>query len=346
MKKFVSSIRKLKVSRSREHSTGGTSETLDDTLSVVHDDIPSSNIPNDIPETQADGHGGVRDLSGLNPPANNDPGLIPNLKAPKPPEVLLEGLPVEIHEFILLELPTLRSLDALVHASPHLHASYAQNRQAILRTCLLRTLEDIAVDAHYCHVSGTDTFQRNRDMDLIWDSFATYQEARASASTLTLIQQLPLEDLIVMARFHTGIIESLAERYAEWALAALSPLSDAAPPSKVETLRIYRALYHLQIFCNLCGHRTDSEHSMIRITDSLDRTQLLSHFPAWRVEEMLCIHKFAMDIYDQIFHQVSCDVNKGCHPGHDNSSVGGKEALELDPEYARKSQHMISYICT
>ena len=75
-------------------------------------------------------------------------------------------------------------------------------------------------------------------------------------------------------------------------------------PSKTERSRIYRGLYRLQIYCNLCTHVPDRSCSTWRLRN-MDCTMLLSHFPAWQVEEILCVHEFFKNKYDRVFQQVA-----------------------------------------
>lgn len=285
-----------------------------------------------IPSRVTAGNLGVTPATTLTPVITN-----PLLTSGEDASTHLETLPVEIQEIIISELPTLQTLSCLVHASPQLHALYARNRSAMLGGCLSRTLGTVMVDSLYCRLSGTDQFQQTRNLTLIQDLLHAYQERRGASPDCHL-GELPLEDLVAMARFHTSVIEPLAEEYVTWALAVFSDSSQINPPNGTEQARIHRALYRLQIFCNVCGSRTVSGDSETRITDSVGRARVLSQFPAWEVEELLCIHEFAKTTYDRVFHDVAWDLDEVRNPKYADIALGSEnEFLELDTQYSRES---------
>lgn len=255
----------------------------------------------------------------------------------------LEILPVEIHGMIFLELPTLQDLRSLVRASPRLHASYVHSRSVLLGRFLNLFLGHVWFDAHYCHISRAAEFQKKRTSTLIWDSFSEYQQRLASPSTL-FIQQQPLEDVVAMVRFHAEVIEPIAQKYAAWALAAIHPTRDAThpsmTPSTTEMLRIYRGLYRLQIYCNLCGYVPRRSYSTRGLGSPLDSTVLLSHFPAWQVEEILCVQDFVKEKYDRVFHKVAWDLDEVNNPecSHIRLFRGLYEGLDLSHKRKRESR--------
>jgi hypothetical protein len=68
-------------------------------------------------------------------------------------------------------------------------------------------------------------------------------------------------------------------------------------------------LYRYRIYCNLCGSRGEGRSSPRRLEEPLEGLRILSLFPAWQIEEVLCIHKFGKDIYGGVFHHVTDDLN-------------------------------------
>lgn len=297
---------------SGETLTTSRLETQEETI-AQHVDIASTAISCTAGRVQLDEADGASDR--LMPERTDDTALAGTPQSHLSP---LESLPVEIHELLFLELHTLRDFRSLVHSSPRLHASYAQNRSALLSKFLKMSLGHIWFDAHYCHITGEEEFQRKRDNDPIWNSFLAYQDRLASPSTL-FIQQQPLDKIVAMVRFHAKVIEPLSKRYAAWALAALHPTHDAMHPSmmpsRTEMLRIYRGLYRLQIYCNLFGHVPDKGYSTRSLIGGpSEHTRLLSHFPEWQVEEILCVYEFVLDKCDRVFQQAAWDLDEVHNP--------------------------------
>lgn len=165
----------------------------------------------------------------------------------------LEELPFEIQRLILSQAPTFDTLRALVHASPRLHSVYVQDRLPILRDFIEQAFDGFLVHAHAASLSGTDEFQRSRTESMLWGFVATYRQQLANSDSTAA--KLSLEDIIQLVRFHQSVIELLTDRYAAWALAALSSSPTSDPLSGTERRRIQRGLYNLQVFCNLCGSR-------------------------------------------------------------------------------------------
>ncbi|KUI60308.1 hypothetical protein VP1G_07476 [Cytospora mali] len=154
-----------------------------------------------------------------------------------PPPPSLETLPVEIQFAILDEITSLNILRTLVHASPIFYWIYSRSRLPILKKVLKHTLDGISEDAHAAYRSGL----------AVPFSFDGYRSITASIEPA--YEGLSPVEVTAMASFHLSIIEPLTERYAHWTLSALS--SEASPLSKTERGRIQRAMYRLQILCNI-----------------------------------------------------------------------------------------------
>ncbi|KAH6624024.1 hypothetical protein B0J18DRAFT_427087 [Chaetomium sp. MPI-SDFR-AT-0129] len=228
----------------------------------------------------------------------------------------LESLPFEIQRLILSHAPTFDTLRALVHASPRLHSVYAQDRLHILRAFVEQYLQGIFLDAYAAYRSGTDEFQLTRNEPMLWDFVHDFENKR-NVTTIRqskLAEPLGLEDLVQLVRFHHAIVEPLTERYSIWALAALSSAPEDNPLSWTEKVRIQRGLYRFQIFCNLCGSRGEGRSSRECIEVPLQRLRVLSLFPAYQIEEILCIHEFGKDTYGGIFYRVAWDLNEERNP--------------------------------
>ncbi|KAL2284823.1 hypothetical protein FJTKL_08652 [Diaporthe vaccinii] len=103
------------------------------------------------------------------------------------------------------------------------------------------------------------------------------------------IDDLSLTVAHKMAYFHLRVVEPLTERYARWALGALSSSPEAAPLTVTEKVRIQRAMYRLQTICN------------ISIRDDQGIFEALDAFGPWQAEEILYVHEFAKERYESVF---------------------------------------------
>jgi hypothetical protein len=206
----------------------------------------------------------------------------------------------------------LDELRALIHASPQIHRVYAEGRLSILRHFVEREFDGFLIDAHAAYLCGTDEFQQTRTESSLWEFVDNYRFAIVPGSDL--FAQLPLDHVTQMVRFHRLVIEPLTAWYATWALAALSSSPDRCPLSVTERKRIQRALYRLQTFCNLCGCREKGRGAPACIEGRVDRLRVLTLFPAWQIEEILCIHACAEDTYGGVFGQVAWDLNEERNP--------------------------------
>jgi hypothetical protein len=222
----------------------------------------------------------------------------------------LEQLPFEIQRLILPQAPTFGALRALVHASPQLHSVYVQDRLPILREFVEQSFGGFLVDAHAAYISGDNEFQLSRSKPMLWEFVDAYQHRLTTLAPGELVAQLSLQQLLQMIRFHCSVIEPFTERYATWALAALSSSPESHPLSDTERRRIQRALYRMQVFCNVCGSRGRGRSAGPHIGTPLDRIRILCLYPAWQIEEVLCIHEFAKEVYGGVFDRVAWDLNE------------------------------------
>ncbi|ROW05982.1 hypothetical protein VPNG_08465 [Cytospora leucostoma] len=201
----------------------------------------------------------------------------------------LEALPVEIQLAILAEMTSLQTLRAIVHASPRFHLLYTRDRLSILKRFLGHSLDGTFADAHAAYLS-----RAHRPFP-----FDSYIENLATASAEPALEGLSLADATGMARFHLSVVEPLTRRYASWTLSALSSSPEAAPLRETEEARIKRAMYRLQVICNM----PSGDASML--------WDYLGSFPPWEVEQVLCVHAFARERYVGVFLEMaSRDINQ------------------------------------
>lgn len=193
----------------------------------------------------------------------------------------LESLPVEIQIAILAE-SSLDSLRALINSSPRFYHVYFRHRLPILNKSLKHSLDGIFQDAYAAYWS--DLW-----FGVVPFSFEDYQESLLIDPTGSTIDELSLTAAHKMAHFHLRVVEPLTERYARWALGALSSSPEAAPLTGTERARIQRAMYRLQIICNMS------------IRDHQAMFEALDAFGPWQAEEILCVHAFAKERYESVF---------------------------------------------
>lgn len=215
----------------------------------------------------------------------------------------LESLPVEIQIAILAE-SSLESLRALIKSSPRFYQVYFRNETSILNNSLKRTLGGIFHDAYAASWSDQGSAELGAAASAMRFSFEDYLESMRTDRTVTgsTADNVPLEAAQKMAHFHLRVVEPLTERYARWALGALSSSPDAAPLTRTEKARIQRGVYRLQIICNmfLRGNR------MI--------LGVLDCFGPWQSEEKVCVHAFAMERYSSVFIDCAWQLDQERNP--------------------------------
>lgn len=240
-------------------------------------------------------------------------GLASSLDHSAAPQLSLEQLPVELQQLIMSQAPTLSTLSALVHASPQLHRVYVENRTPILRSVLAQALNGMLVDALGAYHSGKEFFQRVREGSLLW-TFVEEYESKYTTTATDWMAALSLKDIVHLHHFHTSVIEPLTDRYASWALASLpipstNEKTRKQPLSNTERCRIQRAMYRLQVFCNVCWSLREGHSSQEILEKNIAHLRVLCIFPAWEIEEILCFHRFAEDVHSNVFFQVAWDLN-------------------------------------
>jgi hypothetical protein len=209
-------------------------------------------------------------------------------------------------------------LHALVHASPTFHQQYLLDRRFLLCQCLGRTLRSVTVDACAVYRSSLPSFVDTSTKETVAEFLTSYQENRLSVDYSIAAEGLSEDEAVAIAAFHSTTVQALAHQYIAWALDNVaketkdSPYQE--PPSVTEHTRIMRALYRFQLLCNLFGRGGHgSTEERLRWHLNFDTVSVLSIFfgifEPWEVEEVICIYAFAKDKYDQIFRDISWDVN-------------------------------------
>ncbi|KAJ5116953.1 hypothetical protein N7456_001301 [Penicillium angulare] len=235
----------------------------------------------------------------------------------------LEALPPELRRH-LLTMMEFNVLKALVHASPVYHEQYLLDRQWLLGQCVEKLLGCVNIEASLVCQSSTASFAQTRTRESITLVLESYKHLQGLANFSFIEESLPLDDIIWILLFHTSIVVPLANRYSAWALDNLakkdevneanSSLVDASDSlSQSEETRIIRALYRLQLWCNLfgIGPHKEIDKPFYSGYSSIDLLTIhASHFEPWEIEEMHCVYLYSETIYRQIFDQIHWDVNE------------------------------------
>lgn len=205
----------------------------------------------------------------------------------------IELLPVELQCRILTGMPNLKTLRALLSASPRFFQVYKTCREVVLSNVgwnqISPTIVPIAMDA------------------------LEQREDREPTSSLisTLIKEpreIPLETWESLLRFHQ-IVDSLISNFASSRLVALektmmdphhnthtqtlnSPCEAAAGGenvnlSKLEYCRLARAFYHLELYSHIKGY---SKMGMLS-----DCWTFVQNLQDWEVEELLCVRSYLIE---------------------------------------------------
>lgn len=195
----------------------------------------------------------------------------------------IERLPVVLQCRILTGIPNLKTLRALLSASPRFFQVYNTCREVVLSHVawnqITPTIVPIALDAH----------EQREDIEHI--------------SLSTLIgepREIPLKTWESLLRFH-HIVDSLISNFASSCLVALENAMDPqtqtlSPPeaagenvnlSQLEYCRLAQAFYHLEIFSHIRGY---SKTGMLS-----DCWTFVLNLRDWELEELLCVRSYMME---------------------------------------------------
>ncbi|KAL2827856.1 hypothetical protein BJY01DRAFT_228924 [Aspergillus pseudoustus] len=227
----------------------------------------------------------------------------------------LENLPPEVRRQIL-SASCFDSLNALVHASPVYHQQYLLDRWHILCDSLKLTLGSVFVDAYTAFKCGQVDFLKTRSSESVTRILEGFAERRLF-EPVGSSRPLAIDEIVGMLSFHRSIIIPVARRYTTWALDNLlkesaSPQTSHEPLSRSEETRVFRALYRLQLFCNLFGenHHEPLFHPRLTFGWGEVLEVFIFLFEPWEVEELHCVYTFAKATYDRIFDKIAWDVDE------------------------------------
>lgn len=246
----------------------------------------------------------------------NEPTSQPD--TPVIPRAALEALPAKLRCQILSQISDLEDLRALVLASPVFYQQYLLDRKGLLRRALTSTLGDYLVDAYAVQRSvwldelhdGPGPVQAE-DIKLFLEKYAGMHTAPPDV----ILEEFIEDDLIDMAGFYHALARPLVLQCATLFRHNLDPSLQVECPSKTEQMRLLRALYRFQIYCNLFGAGTWGYRKVPPLEDG--HAQRLADFfcifRPWEIEEIDCIYTLVSDKYEQVFEAIQWDVCRD-HP--------------------------------
>ncbi|POS68905.1 hypothetical protein DHEL01_v212700 [Diaporthe helianthi] len=242
----------------------------------------------------------------------------------------LESLPVEIRIRILENMPDLKTLGSLIHASPVYFAQYRFNRKSLLCRCLQQDLgREVLVEAYAAFNSRSSKIgPRTVPNRNVTDFVDLYGAWRYSSDPAIMLKSMSLSDVRWLTWFHTLTVKPLATQLSTWAstnlesaaakateeqrMQAKSASSKETPTcntwpggfSVTEQRRILRAFYRFEIFCHLFS---GEQHQSFR-HDDIARI-FLSQFESWEIEEMGCVYTWIKQRYGEIVAEIKWDLH-------------------------------------
>ncbi|KAJ5962198.1 hypothetical protein N7501_007139 [Penicillium viridicatum] len=251
----------------------------------------------------------------------------------------LENLPPEVRRYLLTTLE-FEELKTLTHASPTYHEQYLIDRHWILSQCLDKALCGVTLEASLVCQSSSVSFADARTQDAVFEALKSYQVRRKLPKHSILDENPTMDELASVAVFHYSVVVPLVRQYTIWALGNLAKETESTITdpwdalSEIEEIRVTRALYRFQMWCNLFGlgpHKR--EWPLISAFDFIDILKALgSCFEPWEVEEIVCIFLFSKANFQQTLDQISWEVNQ------ENPKFDGQRPPTPDGAFDLKSK--------
>lgn len=228
----------------------------------------------------------------------------------------LEFLPPELQCHILKSIPNLKSLRALLRASPHCFRVYQTSRETVLSQVALNQLSPAVLPI------ALHALERRDHRRLMGDPTKVKASRRRLRKPQMITQKKTFETWQRLLCFHQ-IVESFISDFASSRLVALensihsqtqSPPPHESPEShlelsQIEYARLARAFYHLDLYghlffdVNTYGLRDDKAYNR-----KSERSVLfLQSLRAWELEELLCVRSYMIDRLKGFLNQLEDD---------------------------------------
>lgn len=214
----------------------------------------------------------------------------------------MDALPPELKIEVMQRVDEISSLSTLIHSIPSFFNVFINAKGTILHSVLRRAIQPLVtqdaltvVASSKLTVPGPDEVRQ----------FLEEYKHRLKIKNLTALTEpsSPLSLHIDLAQKHK-LVEWFTNDLCGSILSThpfdhqqneIKPL----PVSTDETVRIHRALYRFELYCDLFRPTIPS-----RLGSDEARERLLDLWPAWEVEELSCIHKYLSrrlsDVIDEV----------------------------------------------
>ena len=234
----------------------------------------------------------------------------------------IESLPTELQIAILEAVTEVRSLDALLRASPGCWRAFQGPRIKILKALLQYELRpSLLLEARA--VAEAKKVPRDGERDVSVRHFMTgYKELKASlrlASSGSASGEAPLsgveiadEDVVEMANREL-LIQSLMVDFCKDALRPVSAIKRSAPIprahleiSEMEKHRIQRAMYRFEIFVALFADKDFGKPYRGQGVGEQEMADLYfggEGMKAWEAEELACVRDWIVRVYRRVLEE-------------------------------------------
>ncbi|TVY73585.1 hypothetical protein LSUE1_G006855 [Lachnellula suecica] len=209
-----------------------------------------------------------------------------------PTQSRMERLPVETQQAIMLALPDAESLKSLALSCRSLFGAFKDAELLVTRQVVLNEIasgvlpEAVAV----LEASFTTTWDRSSVQGFMSRHF----DARITPS-----RNWTLSDALSVTKIQSHI-SYFAEDFFLKSSSMQSFGSHVLPLSENERLRIDRAFYRFEIYCNLFR---DFKNPLFALSEQ--RVVFFSRFSPWENEQLACVHEYLLRVVSPVYNDLA-----------------------------------------
>ncbi|KAI1114955.1 hypothetical protein F5Y14DRAFT_461052 [Nemania sp. NC0429] len=203
----------------------------------------------------------------------------------------IDSLPLELAAIILRNLDDICDLTPTLLSHMRFYRAFYEYwpRTRIDRIIILKQIDPgllpVAIaNVEASHRTYTDSDDHVREVKGIYDTI--FVEPQELIDHLKDVGAMPTRDLIQMGRIH-NYIGHFVQDYSSTAWQKLTWAQRPVILSAAETLRFYRAFYHLELFFKLCKGDVPTRQSFAETRAS----HALLHYPPWEWEQLSCAYR-------------------------------------------------------
>ncbi|KAK2759397.1 hypothetical protein FQN54_002875 [Arachnomyces sp. PD_36] len=229
-----------------------------------------------------------------------------SIPASASPSSRLERLPLEIAQAVLASLDDTISLLHAALTGPFLFNVLRSAEESITTQVLVNQLSPTLIHDALIVQESAPYRKGDRSHDQVIELIGRYVEGMRTSVTPSSSMRWTLSKALPLAEFH-GKIELLSSRLVSEALssnpASRRPDPSPVPPSKGEIHRIQRAIYRLEIYCNIFWDRSSFTF------EECNRQNLafFACFSPWENEQIACIRDYIFKILTSVFKSAALD---------------------------------------